>query len=97
MNKDNEKWIEAIFQSMKSSESAKPSAELFNKIEVEISAANVQIIPIYKWKRFVAVAAMLLLLNGAALIYYNNKEVSNSNVTTADTYHLLNTMLQIYE
>ena len=45
-NKDN--WIEGVFDSMKNSESATPSPELFNKIKQKISATKTIQVSIYQ-------------------------------------------------
>ena len=79
MNKEKEKWIEDVFQSMKGAQRAKPRPELFNKIENQIYSSNAKIIQNFQWRSYAAAVILLLLINTMALISYNkNREVQNA-------------------
>lgn len=75
MNKDDkQKWIDDVFDSMQGSRRAKPSPELFGKIETEIDAPEARVIPMYQWRLTAAAAVLLLVLNVFAL-----RQVAESN------------------
>lgn len=97
-NKDQEKWVEEVFQSMKGSQRAKPSPELFSRIQGQIEGSKSNIVPLYPW-RYVAAAVVIVFFNVTALFYYNQpEEVSSGNVMVADVYsQSLISSYQIYE
>lgn len=99
MNKDKEKWIEEVFESMEGSQRAKPSPMLFTKIKERIDSSNSKVAPIYQWSNYAAAVAVVFLVNICALISYNRNEVlPNSNVAAVDMYdEPLITSFQIYE
>ncbi|WKN42749.1 hypothetical protein [Tunicatimonas pelagia] len=98
-NNDQEKWVEAVFQSMKGSRRATPSPELFSKIQSQIEDSKSKVVPLYPW-RYVAAAVAVLFVNATALIYYNQPEEvsSDSMVVAEDGYgQPLISSYQIYE
>lgn len=62
---------EEIYQSMKGSQRAKPSPELFAKIENPIAASKDMVIPPQQWRYAAAAAVLNLFMNVSALLYYN--------------------------
>lgn len=99
MNDEKEKWIEDVFQSMKGSQRAKPSPELFANIQNRIAPAEAKLVPIYQWKSAVAAAAMILFVNITVLFYYHQQEgLSYEDTSVADAYHeALISTYQIYK
>ena len=98
MNDDKEKWIEEVFQSMKGSQRAKPSAALFTAIEDRITVSKNKVVPLHPWW-YAAAAAIVIFVNATAVFFYNQQgEVSseNSGVTEAYSQPLISTY-QIYE
>ena len=85
MNNEKDKWMENVFQSMKDSQRAKPSPELFTKIKNQISTAGVD--PLLQWRYVVAAAVLMLLINSMALIYYiEYKQVNDEHVAVGRAY-----------
>lgn len=72
-NIDKEKWIDDVFDSMKGSQRAKPSPELFSKIENQIYSPAATIIPIIKLRVAAAAAIMLLFFNVISIRQYAQK------------------------
>lgn len=68
---DTDKWIEEVFNSMRNSQRAKPSPNLFDKIEAQIYGSEAKIIYLKQWKKYAAVACLLIYINIAAILYYN--------------------------
>lgn len=99
MSDAKEKWMEKVFRSMKGSQRATPSPELFAKIKGQVTGSITKVVPMYQWKYAVAAAALILLVNTAALFYYSNDNgISYENAVAVDTYNqsLISTY-QIYE
>ena len=99
MNDEKEKRMEEVFQSMKGSHRAKPSPELFAKIESQIEVSKGKLIPLHQWKYAAAAAALVLFINVTALLYYDQHAgVANEDVAVVDTYsESLISTYQIYE
>ena len=99
MNAEKEKWTEEVFQSMKGSQRAKPSPELFAKIEEQIEVSETKIVSMYQLKYAAAAAALILLLNITVLFTYRNYDVvSYEGTIEANTYsQSLISTYQIYE
>ncbi len=74
---DKEKWIDDVFDSVKGSERAKPSKDLFGKILNEIDVSDASIIPLFQLRMLAAAAIVLLVLNIAIL--RQNVQNNNSN------------------
>lgn len=99
MKNEKEKWMEEVFQSMKGSQRAKPSAELFAHIQNRIANPEAKPVPMYQWKSALAAAAVILLINITALFYYSQQEgLFYENTSVTDAYHesFISTY-QIYE
>ncbi len=99
MSTEKEKWMDEVFESMKGSQRARPSPELFAKIEGKIVPAKGKLIPIQQWRYAVAAAVLVLLVNSAAMLYYNQQDgVAYEDVAAVDTYSQpLITNYKIYE
>lgn len=99
MNDEKEKWMEEVFHSMKGSQRAKPSPELFARIEDQIAASKGKIIPLHQWRYAAAAAALVLFINVTALLYYNQYAgAANVEVAAVDAYsESLISNYQIYE
>lgn len=102
MNHDKDKWMEEVFDSMKSSQRATPSPDLFAKIEEQIETSSGKVISINQWKYAVAAAVLILLINASALIYYNQQDGkyqdTYEDLAVADNYdQSLISSFQIYE
>lgn len=99
MDRDQDKWMENIFHSMKGSQRAQPPSNLFTKIESQITSSKVKIVPRLSL-RFVAVAATLILvLNISALLVYtqqNKASQMHSALQDSDNNTLI-TSFQIYD
>ena len=78
MKDDKDKWIENVFDSMKGSKRAKPSHELFAKIEHQINAPEAKTISMRQWSYTVAAAVLVLVLNVFAL-----RQITQSNELNA--------------
>lgn len=99
MTEDKEKWMEAVFQSMKSSQRAKPRPELLAKIEDRIKDSTSKVIPLHQWRYAAAAAVLILFANTSALLFYNQyEEVPVAEAVVADAYsQSLISNYQIYE
>lgn len=99
MENDKEKWIEGVFDSMKGSKRAKPDPGLYAKIESQIFAQEVKVIPMRQWKMAAAAAVLLLVLNVFALRQYiQSSEVStNEMVADATTDQQLISNFKLYD
>lgn len=84
MENNKEKWITEVFDSLERSERAKPSAELFAKIESRIQDSQAKIISIPQWRIAAAAAVLVLSLNLFALYDYTQNRVLSSATTTMD-------------
>jgi len=67
MNQNKKDKISDILNSMKGSQRAKPSGDLFAKIEHEISGTDTFIIPLRQLKWVAAAAILLLIINGITM------------------------------
>lgn len=76
MEKDKEKWMNDVLDSVQGSRRAKPHPELFAKIEAAVYAPQSKVIPIRQWRLFAAAAVCLLMLNIFALRKYAQSNVS---------------------
>jgi hypothetical protein len=85
MEKDKEKWIEEVFDSLKGSERAKPSADLFAKIENLIDAPEAKIIPMPQWRVAAAAAVAILFLNVFAVQQFRKINRLNNNELVVDS------------
>lgn len=99
MDNHQEKWIEAVFQSMKGSQRARPRPELLTEIKREITLSKAQVIPLRQWKYTAVAATFILMMNATALIGYNQQESINKiEVAVMDTYsQSITSSFQIYE
>ncbi len=78
MNQNKENEISAILESMKGSQRAKPSMDLFAKIEREINSADTLIIPLRQLKWAAAAAILLLIVNGLTMQQHYNHQKAKS-------------------
>lgn len=74
--KQNE--ISAILNSMKGSQRAKPSRDLFAKIEREINQIDTSIVPLRQLKWAAAAIILLLIINGLAMQQNYNHHRTNT-------------------
>ncbi len=81
MKNDKEKWIEGVFESLKGSQRAKPSRELFAKIEGQIYKSEAKVIPLHQLRMAAASVILLLILNVFAFSQY----AQNSTISTEDS------------
>ena len=78
---DNKKdQTSAILDSMKGSQRAKPSADLFAKIERKINQPEASVIPLRQLKWAAAAVISLLIINGLAV--QQNYKHHKTNATT---------------
>lgn len=94
MSENKEQWMEDVFNSMKGSKRMQPSADLFAKIENEISKSKV--IPLFQWKYATAAAAIVIFVNVTSILYYTQKIETNDNTVSAMYDQSLITTYQIY-
>ncbi|MBW1299019.1 hypothetical protein [Aquimarina litoralis] len=87
MDKEKEKWMEDILQSMNSSKRAAPRPELFQKIKNEFTNQKVAFITLTQWKLAIAAAIVVLCMNSTAIYYIAYKQPDDKNVTFSDTYN----------
>lgn len=100
MKKDKDKWIEDVLDSMKGSQRAKPSPELYAKIERQINAPEAKIVPMPQWSYAVAAAVLVLVLNVFAIRQFtqnNELNVSEIVVSSDDTSSSLISNYKIYK
>lgn len=94
MNENKEQWMEGVFSSMKGSQRMQPSADLFTRIENEISKSKV--IPLFQWKYAAAAAAIVIFANITSVLYYTqNIETIDNSVSLMYDQSLISTY-QIY-
>ncbi|WP_299602008.1 hypothetical protein [uncultured Aquimarina sp.] len=98
MDEEKEKWVEAIFQSMKDSRRASPKPELLSKINKQIHFEQVDFVPFTKLRYGLVAAIFVLLVNSIALVYYvQNQQLNHKERTFMNVYNesLINSY-QIY-
>ena len=86
MQKDDDKWMEDIFHSMKGSKRARPRKGLFDQIERGLNQQETKIKKLIPWRNVAAAAILLLCLNSIALIQARHADPpinSSSQVETA--------------
>lgn len=86
MKEDKDKWIDEVLDSMKGSQRAKPSPELFAKIENQLAPPEIKIIPMRQWSYAVAAAVLVLVLNVFTVRQFtqNNELNAGEMVVSAD-------------
>lgn len=68
MKEDREKWITDVFNSLAKSKRAKPSEDLFGRLEQQLfTPPDAKILPISQWRIAAAATVLLLFLNVFAL------------------------------
>lgn len=96
---EKEKWIENVLDSMADSQPAKPSADLFLKIEQRIQEQNSLVIQLPNLRIAAAATLILIAVNGLLLTRYTQNEPSQ-NQELVDN-HLSNNQLvsnfQLYQ
>lgn len=81
MRDEKEKWIEAVFNSVKDSKRAKPSSDLFAKIEQQISQPKAKVISMRQIALGIAAAILILIFNIFAMRQFvNQRQDFNTNV-----------------
>lgn len=98
MENNESTWTEEIFQSMKGSQRAQPHPEVFSELQEKISGSNAIIIPMQHWRKYAAVALLILLVNTAVVIgYAQNDEPVRSEMRAHNPMHKsLTTSFQLY-
>lgn len=76
MDKDQDKWPENIFNSMKGSQRPKPQSELFAKIESQIASSERKVLQLLPFKYVAAAAILICILNTSALLVYTHRNKS---------------------
>lgn len=98
MKNEKEKWIEEVFDSATGSRRAKPSEDLFAKIERQIDIPNAKIIPLGQWRVAVAAAVVILILNIFAISQFNKGyESSTSELANDPSSESLISNYKLYE
>ena len=77
MEKEKEEWIDGILNSTNKISRAKPSAQLYSKIEGRLFEPEVKLISIQQWRWAAAAALLLLFLNVFALRQYNGEQTQS--------------------
>lgn len=96
MNEDKEKWMEDVFQSMKGSQRAKPSSDLFVKIQDQIGSGDAKVVSLHQWKYTAAAVVFILVVNTKALVYFNQQhQVNYEDVVDGNTYN--QTLISTYQ
>lgn len=98
-DKDQDKWPENIFNSMKGSQRAKPQSELFAKIESQIASSEVKVLHMLPFKYVAAAAILICLLNTSALLLYtqqNKTQPQGEALQVSDSGALINSF-EIYK
>lgn len=76
MKEDKDKWIEEALGSLEGMHRAKPAADLFARIETQVSQAKIRTMPAFQWRPAVAAAILLLVLNIFAIRLYTQRTLS---------------------
>ncbi len=99
MNEEKEKWIDSSLHSMKGSQRAKPSPDLFANIKRQIVNLDSQIVPLRQWRYAVASAILILTINTTALLCFNQqKQAEEIDATVTNNYdRSLISSFQIYK
>lgn len=98
MNDHKERWIEAVFQSMKGSKRAIPEPEVLVKIKKQMAYEKASVVTLHKMRHAAAAAALALLMNITGLIYQQHMQVSDKESTPMDAYaQTIISTYQIYE
>ena len=79
MRTDKDQWMEDVFHSMKGSQKARPSSDLFAKIERSIAESqNDNVISMHRFRFVAAAASLVLLVNvSALLLYFSQNQINN--------------------
>ncbi len=97
--KEKEKWMDAVFDSMKGSQRAKPSTGLFAKIERQIAGPEAKVFSRRQWQYAAAAAILVFVLNIFALrqIIQNNELNTGTLVIPDASGQSLISNYEIYE
>lgn len=88
MENNESRWTEEILQSMKGSQRAQPGPEVFAELQEKITDSSAIIIPMQHWRKYAAVALLILLVNTAVVIGYAQKDKPvRSEVKTHNSMH----------
>lgn len=98
MKNDNNKRFDAILNSMKGSRKAKPTHDLFDRIEQNLDESPHNVFQLFSWKYAVASAALILFVNIFAIhqIYSSKDKLANTDEQAYTAYTLLSNY-KIYE
>ena len=69
MDLEKDKIMDKIINSMKGSQRAKPSSDLFEKILTDLDHNSTKVISMNQWKTAIAAACFVLIFNLVALNY----------------------------
>lgn len=99
MQTEKEKWVNEVLGSLEGSQRAKPSADLFAKIEKEIARPEGRVISMNQLRVAAAAAILLLALNVFLLNQYSRSQQGNSTewVTEVDSNEQLISDFNPYE
>jgi len=86
MKERKEQWKEDVLNSMKGSQRAKPSLDLFNKITQKIHHPSTSIIPMHQWRIAITAASILLALNFISIHnYLKTNNLTDKNLSIEET------------
>lgn len=98
MQKEQEKWVENVMNSLQGMQAAQPPADLFTSITSKLNQPEAKVIPLRRIQLSIAVASILLLLNAFALqMYAQNGRAISSEIVAEDSSLQLMSNFKIYE
>lgn len=99
MENNESTWPEEILQSMQGSQRAQPHPDLFSELQEKIADTSAIIIPIQHWRKYAAVALLILLVNTTVLILHAQQSQPDRNEmrTATSTQKPLTTSFQLYD
>ena len=86
MQEDKEKWIDDVLGSLKGSQRAKPNPLLYAKIENQLDAPEIKIIPMRQWAYAITAAILVLVINVFAIQQFTqNNELDAGEMVVLET------------
>lgn len=98
MENNESRWTEEILQSMKGSQRAQPHPDVLSELQEKMSGSSAIIIPMQHWRKYAAVALLILFANTAVVIgYVQNGEPERSEMRSPNPIQKsLTTSFQLY-